>query len=183
MFWNENETYFFCLHQVRIRKMSASWPVSKPTKATMNSTLNATLIDERENISDLLTFNGTYDVDAYLLDNWGPKHLPLDVVVPITVVYVLIFVSGLVGNVAVCAVIIRNTSMHTATNCYLFSLAVSDLTVLLFGSTLLFLLYELNDNDNHHHHRHRHSDNGNNCHNDCVDSDYDDSTVNVDVHL
>ena len=54
-------------------------------------------------------------------------------VIPITIVYILIFVSGVVGNVAVCAVIIRNPSMHTATNCYLFSLAVSDLTVLLFG--------------------------------------------------
>lgn len=75
-----------------------------------------------------------WNVDAYLATHLGPKHLPMDVVVPITVVYILIFVSGVVGNVAVCAVIIRNPSMHTATNCYLFSLAVSDLTVLLFGN-------------------------------------------------
>ena len=74
-----------------------------------------------------------FNVDAYLANHWGPKHLPLDVVIPITVVYVLIFVSGVVGNVAVCLVIIRNPTMHTATNCYLFSLAISDLTVLLFG--------------------------------------------------
>lgn len=77
-----------------------------------------------------------WDVDAYLASHWGPKHLPIDVVVPITVVYVVIFVSGVVGNVAVCAVIIRNPAMHTATNCYLFSLAVSDLTVLLFGNAI-----------------------------------------------
>jgi len=92
-----------------------------------NDTFNS---DEWDNTSSL---NDTYDVDTYLLRNWGPKHLPLDIVVPITIVYVTIFVTGLVGNVAVCAVIIRNSSMHTATNCYLFSLAVSDLTVLLFG--------------------------------------------------
>ena len=80
------------------------------------------------------TNEDTYDIESYLLENWGPKHLPLDVVLPIIVVYVAIFVSGLVGNIAVCAVIIRNPSMHTATNCYLFSLAVSDLTVLLLGT-------------------------------------------------
>lgn len=79
-------------------------------------------------------FNASlFNVDAYLSNHWGPKHLPLDVVVPITIVYVLIFVSGVVGNLAVCVVIIRNPTMHTATNCYLFSLAISDLTVLLFG--------------------------------------------------
>ena len=97
-------------------------------EAMSNDTFNS---DEWDNTSSL---NDTYDVDTYLLRNWGPKHLPLDIVVPITIVYVTIFVTGLVGNVAVCAVIIRNSSMHTATNCYLFSLAVSDLTVLLFGN-------------------------------------------------
>ncbi|XP_046440100.1 neurotensin receptor type 1-like [Daphnia pulex] len=76
---------------------------------------------------------GEWNVDTYLATHWGPKHLPMDVVVPITIVYILIFVSGVVGNIAVCVVIVRNPSMHTATNCYLFSLAVSDLTVLLFG--------------------------------------------------
>jgi hypothetical protein len=78
--------------------------------------------------------DGEWNVDTYLATHWGPKHLPMDVVVPITIVYILIFVSGVVGNIAVCVVIVRNPSMHTATNCYLFSLAVSDLTVLLFGN-------------------------------------------------
>lgn len=79
------------------------------------------------------SYNNEWNVDSYLATHWGPKQLPIDVVVPITIVYVLIFVSGVVGNVAVCVVIVRNPSMHTATNCYLFSLAASDLTVLLFG--------------------------------------------------
>ncbi len=50
-----------------------------------------------------------WNVDSYLATHWGPKHLPLDVVVPITIVYILIFVSGVVGNVAVCAIIIRKS--------------------------------------------------------------------------
>ena len=50
-----------------------------------------------------------------------------------TAIYVTLFITGVVGNVAVCVVIIRNRSMHTATNYYLFSLAVSDLVILLLG--------------------------------------------------
>jgi hypothetical protein len=72
-------------------------------------------------------------MDEYLVRMLGPKRLPLAVVLPITVIYVTIFVSGMIGNVAVCVVIARNKSMRTATNFYLFSLAVSDLTLLLLG--------------------------------------------------
>ena len=52
-----------------------------------------------------------------------------------TIIYVTMFVTGVVGNLAVCFVIIRNRSMHTATNYYLFSLAVSDLIILLLGES------------------------------------------------
>lgn len=50
-----------------------------------------------------------------------------------TVIYSLIFVSGLVGNLSTCIVIVQNPHMHTATNYYLFNLAVSDLLTLVFG--------------------------------------------------
>ncbi|VVC44553.1 Hypothetical protein CINCED_3A015208 [Cinara cedri] len=64
---------------------------------------------------------------------WGPSRDPLPVVVPVTLIYTLIFVSGVVGNVSTCIVIARNKYMHTATNYYLFSLAVSDLLLLVSG--------------------------------------------------
>ncbi|XP_025988373.1 neuromedin-U receptor 2-like isoform X1 [Solenopsis invicta] len=57
----------------------------------------------------------------------------LYIVLPITVIYVVIFFTGLIGNISTCVVIARNKSMHTATNYYLFSLAVSDLLLLVFG--------------------------------------------------
>lgn len=63
----------------------------------------------------------------------GPKYLPVRMVVPLTIVYVTIFVTGIFGNVATCTVIVRNASMQTATNYYLFSLAISDLTLLILG--------------------------------------------------
>lgn len=57
----------------------------------------------------------------------------LMVLLPVTVCYVLIFVAGLLGNVITCTVISRNKTMHTATNYYLFNLAISDLMLLMCG--------------------------------------------------
>ncbi|XP_067678501.1 pyrokinin-1 receptor-like [Haliotis asinina] len=63
----------------------------------------------------------------------GPKRRALSTVIPMTVVYSLIFVTGIGGNVCTCIVIARNKYMHTATNYYLFNLAVSDLLLLVLG--------------------------------------------------
>ncbi|KAK9505226.1 hypothetical protein O3M35_009323 [Rhynocoris fuscipes] len=62
-----------------------------------------------------------------------PKRDPLYIVIPLTILYSIIFVTGIVGNVSTCVVIARNRHMHTATNYYLFSLAVSDLLLLITG--------------------------------------------------
>ncbi|KFM75443.1 Neuropeptides capa receptor, partial [Stegodyphus mimosarum] len=53
--------------------------------------------------------------------------------VPMTIVYMVILITGIVGNICTCIVIARNRYMHTATNYYLFSLAVSDLLLLVLG--------------------------------------------------
>ena len=70
---------------------------------------------------------------ANVTSTWGPRRDPLYIVVPITVIYAVILLTGLVGNVSTCVVIARNKHMHTATNYYLFSLAVSDLLLLVSG--------------------------------------------------
>ncbi|PZC73731.1 hypothetical protein B5X24_HaOG208915 [Helicoverpa armigera] len=67
----------------------------------------------------------------------GPRTLPLQKIVPISVLLLVIFLTGVVGNVAVCVVIVKHPAMHTATNYYLFSLALSDLLLLLFGKFLI----------------------------------------------
>lgn len=83
--------------------------------------------------------NGTLDCwrnlteAEYLNAVLGPKYLPLSLVIPLTIAYAVIFVTGIFGNVATCTVIVRNASMRTATNYYLFSLAISDLTLLTLG--------------------------------------------------
>jgi len=76
-------------------------------------------------INDSYDDNSTFDEDL--------NRDPLYVVIPITFLYILIFLLGLTGNVSTCIVIARNRSMHTATNYYLFSLAVSDLLLLVSG--------------------------------------------------
>ena len=65
----------------------------------------------------------------------GPKNLPLASVIPMTVFYSLIFVCGMVGNVSTCLVIANNQYMQTATNMYLFNLAVTDMLTLLAGQS------------------------------------------------
>ncbi|KAI8422435.1 hypothetical protein MSG28_006275 [Choristoneura fumiferana] len=64
---------------------------------------------------------------------FGPQRDPMYIVLPITIMYTFIFLTGLLGNIFTCIVIIRNKSMHTATNYYLFSLAISDLLLLISG--------------------------------------------------
>lgn len=78
-------------------------------------------------------------LDDYLEKYLGPRRSP--VFLPVCVSYLLIFSVGAVGNALTCAVIARHRVMRTPTNFYLFSLAVSDLLVLLLGMPLE--LYEL----------------------------------------
>uniref|UniRef100_A0A8C5LNN9 Neuromedin U receptor 1 n=2 Tax=Jaculus jaculus TaxID=51337 RepID=A0A8C5LNN9_JACJA len=80
--------------------------------------------------------------EALRLKYLGPKQTEL--FLPICVMYLLIFVVGTVGNGLTCTVILRHKAMHTPTNFYLFSLAVSDLLVLLVGLPLE--LYEMQHN-------------------------------------
>ncbi|KYO37585.1 neuromedin-U receptor 2 [Alligator mississippiensis] len=75
--------------------------------------------------------NSTEDYLAFLC---GPKRSHL--FVPMSLIYALIFVVGVVGNLLVCLVIIKHRNMKTPTNYYLFSLAISDLLVLVFGMPL-----------------------------------------------
>lgn len=53
--------------------------------------------------------------------------------VPLTMVYCVIVVGGVLGNAVTCLVVARNQSMRTSTNYYLVNLAVADLLTLLIG--------------------------------------------------
>ncbi|XP_042908808.1 neuropeptides capa receptor-like [Parasteatoda tepidariorum] len=89
------------------------------------------------------TLVDSIDIEDYVTKSLGPKRLALNWLIPLTVVYSLIFLSGIVGNVCTCVVIGRNQYMQTATNCYLFNLAIADMMTLLFAMPMeLYTLWE-----------------------------------------
>ena len=78
---------------------------------------------------------GNLSEQEFLAKRLGPQYLPWKLVLPMTLIYAIIFVTGVFGNLITCIVIKRNPIMQTATNYYLFSLAVSDLLLLVLGKT------------------------------------------------
>lgn len=87
--------------------------------------------------------NGTVNIEDYLALHLGDRYLTTTQLIVLNVIYIGIFLSGTVGNICTCIVIARNRNMHTATNYYLMSLAISDLITLLIGELYLILPYEL----------------------------------------
>ncbi|KAL8581698.1 hypothetical protein ACOMHN_043116 [Nucella lapillus] len=82
-----------------------------------------------------LSANHTPDVERLLTSLLGARRKDLTSVMALTLVYCLLFLTGVLGNLSTCIVIARNSYMHTVTNCYLFSLAVSDVLTLIFGES------------------------------------------------
>ncbi|XP_044731147.1 pyrokinin-1 receptor-like [Chrysoperla carnea] len=81
-----------------------------------------------------MTINAAFQTRIdHLTKVFYPERDPLSILIPVTIIYVIIFLTGVIGNVSTCIVIYRNKSMHTATNYYLFSLAISDLLLLISG--------------------------------------------------
>ncbi|XP_008548422.1 pyrokinin-1 receptor [Microplitis demolitor] len=92
----------------------------------INNELNYNLTDVSSTFPSISSTDAAYRVV-------GSRRDPLYIVIPITIIYLIIFIAGIIGNVSTCIVIARIKSMHTATNYYLFSLAVSDLLLLISG--------------------------------------------------
>ena len=71
---------------------------------------------------------------------WPTQMEEKALLVLVTVFYVVVFVSGLLGNLSVCLVIIKSTSLHSAMNYYLISLAVADITIIILGNITIMIL-------------------------------------------
>lgn len=85
-----------------------------------------------------------FNVKDYVSIYLGPQRNTFPIVVSLTVIYTTIFLTGLMGNLFTCVVILKNFYMRTVTNYYLASLAVSDLLTLTFGKWILFLNNTIN---------------------------------------
>lgn len=81
------------------------------------------------------TLNNISEEDELKLLNFPSKREDLSTAIPLTVIFALLLVTGCVGNLCTAIVIARpkNKYMHTATNYYLFSLAMSDFLFLILG--------------------------------------------------
>ncbi|XP_078066221.1 neuromedin-U receptor 1 [Mustelus asterias] len=92
-----------------------------------------------------LTWNDTVPEDFFLsrgellFKYLGPRRSAF--FTPVCVMYLCIFAVGGLGNALTCTVIAKHKVMRTPTNYYLFSLAISDLLVLILGMPLE--LYEM----------------------------------------
>lgn len=73
-------------------------------------------------------YNGSYDYDY----NSTIEHLPLEEFVPTVLVYSIIGLLGLVGNLLVIFSIARVKRMRSITNLFLLSLATADLLLVCF---------------------------------------------------
>uniref|UniRef100_A0A0K8V9T9 Neuromedin-U receptor 2 n=1 Tax=Bactrocera latifrons TaxID=174628 RepID=A0A0K8V9T9_BACLA len=121
---------------------ASSWTVMPPApdvqsqlSALLNSSSN--VLNNSFSTVNAISSNYSYEqMQNATLQHFfdlGPTRDPLEIVIPVTIIYSLIFVSGVIGNISTCIVIKKNRSMHTATNYYLFSLAISDFLLLLSG--------------------------------------------------
>ncbi|XP_048879981.1 delta-type opioid receptor-like [Brienomyrus brachyistius] len=87
-------------------------------------------------------FNGSAFPTNYSAYNQTDGLLPTSIKITIVVVYMVVCVVGLVGNCLVMYVNLRYTKMKTATNIYIFNLALADslvLATLPFQGTDVFL--------------------------------------------
>nr|CAD2166077.1 unnamed protein product [Meloidogyne enterolobii] len=73
------------------------------------------------------------NITEYVLEKLGERCAVSSIIVPTAIIYGLILLIGLFGNICTCLVILKNKSMQNPTNYYLFSLAVSDLLILTLG--------------------------------------------------
>ncbi|CAF1631315.1 unnamed protein product, partial [Adineta ricciae] len=92
--------------------------------------LNLTFEEEDELVKSVVNFLGHRRRDKFAF--------PL-----LITLYSFIFATGLTGNLCTCFIIWKSRDMHTATNFYLFSLAVSDLLLISLGlSVEMYNIYE-----------------------------------------
>ncbi|XP_013417715.1 thyrotropin-releasing hormone receptor-like, partial [Lingula anatina] len=111
--------------------------------ALSNQSVRPLLFDARELGCEMSTlyYNWEKEFEACVDNDTGmggnstmlrtPTPWPLNTVILGVIFGVIFLLVGLVGNVMVVLVVTKTRTMHSPTNCYLVSLAVADITVLL----------------------------------------------------
>ena len=80
-------------------------------------------------------------IAQYIAQTLGPQQaLPLTWLISLTVIYIVILISGLIGNSITILIIFRFRYMQSITNLYLCNLAITDLISLMFSKFALKLM-------------------------------------------
>ncbi|CAI5455913.1 unnamed protein product [Caenorhabditis angaria] len=78
-----------------------------------------------------LALESAFDYSNNELVNGAPLHLAIKVV--LTLIFIIVGCVGLVGNLFTVIVIFKTASLHSHTNCFLASLAISDFCLIVVG--------------------------------------------------
>lgn len=81
--------------------------------------------------------NITADPWRYIECFQGSQMQAFEIAITITVINIFVFITGLIGNILVCIVIVKHPSLNSPTDYFLLNLALSDLTLLIFGKFTL----------------------------------------------
>ncbi|XP_030241996.1 substance-K receptor isoform X2 [Drosophila navojoa] len=123
------------LRAVVLSLSTSSWPgYETQTKRDASYTLyiRKTMLNiSADNLTELLQGLEPHDLLTNQSSHTMATHMGL--LATLSIGYALIFIAGVLGNLITCIVISRNNFMHTATNFYLFNLAISDLILLCSG--------------------------------------------------
>lgn len=81
----------------------------------------------------LFNDSSSFDTELFVIGYLGKQRGDISRTALLTVVYMILYISGVVGNSLTFLVIYKNAYMRTVTNCYLMSLALSDLLAISVG--------------------------------------------------
>lgn len=90
----------------------------------------------RNGTSDGIGEQNATDMEAIVISKLGEKQKDLFTGVLLTIVYVIIFLTGSVGNLTTCLILRKRVYLHTVTNIYLLNLAIADLLTIVLGKNL-----------------------------------------------
>lgn len=88
-----------------------------------------------------LNDSGSFDSKSFVIAYLGKQKGDTGLVVALTVVYMVVYLSGVLGNSLTFLVIYKNAYMRTVTNWYLMSLALSDLLTISVGEYTVCNIY------------------------------------------
>ena len=86
-----------------------------------------------ENLSIYFEENVDNNSTAYIEAILGDSHINWSTLIPLTIIYSIFLIIGVLGNLSTCLVIMSNEYMRTATNVYLLNLAIADIATLVIS--------------------------------------------------